>query len=225
MSPGVVRRTVSAVAFDVDGTIADTDPIHGAAWAKALQSIAGRSFPVADYLAACVDGAMAPRAFVGRYASLDDWPAVEREKRRIYPAMLRADGRLTKGLARLLSQADAADVSTIIVSSSSRESVDTIMRTLWVGAAPAATIVRGDSDTEKPSPSPYVTALDRLQLPASAVVAFEDSASGVASATAAGILCVQVGRTPTPARLRVDDFDDCSIDTEIDGACLTIRTR
>ena len=55
------------------------------------------------------------------------------------------------------------------------------------------TVVAGDEvGRRKPDPEAYLVALDRLQLPASAVVAVEDSGPGWESARAAGVACAVV---------------------------------
>lgn len=226
MSTGLIRRTVTAIAFDVDGTIAETDPVHAAAWARALQKVTGRTFTVEGYLAACITGAMSPREFISTYAPEEAWHAIEREKRRIYPGMLRSGGlQLTAGLTSLLTQADSAAVSTAIVSSSSRESVDTMLQVLWPATAPAVVVTRGDSLPAKPDPAPYLAAVERLNVPAACVVAFEDSPNGIASATTAGVFCVQVGGGGQGGVPRIADFTDCTIEANDDKAFLTARHR
>jgi HAD superfamily hydrolase (TIGR01509 family) len=49
-----------------------------------------------------------------------------------------------------------------------------------------------DAPRPKPAPDLYLTALERLGLPADRCLAVEDSARGVAAATAAGVRCVLV---------------------------------
>ena len=226
MNSGLIRRIITAVALDVDGTIADTDPVHGAAWARALQTVTGRTFTVESYLAACIAGTMSPRALISEYAPEEAWHAIEREKRRIYPKMLRSGGlQLTSGLTSLLAQANGAEVRVVIVSSSSRESVDTMLQVLWTAPAPTAIVARGDSSATKPDPAPYIAALERLHVPAARVAAFEDSPSGIASATAAGLFCVQVGVGGQSGAPRIRDFTDCTIEADGDMAFLTVRHR
>jgi HAD superfamily hydrolase (TIGR01509 family) len=224
VSSGLIRRIITALAFDVDGTIADTDPVHGAAWARALRSVTGRTFTIEGYLDACIAGAMSPREFISKYAPEEAWHAIEREKRRIYPGMLRSGGlQLTAGITSLLTQAEGAAVSTVIVSSSSRESVDTILQVLWTAAAPTAIVTRGDSSAAKPDPAPYLAALERLHVPAECVAAFEDSPSGIASATTAGLFCIQVGGGGQSGVPRIVDFTNCMIEANGDRAFLTVR--
>ena len=204
---------IRALAFDVDGTIADTDPIHAEAWARALKTVNGRQFKLSEYLDACVNGAMTPRQFLSQYYDARDWPAIEAEKRRIYPDLMAERISLTAGLAELLSAARLAGVRVAIVSSSSRESVAALLRGSWKGAPPDIVIARGDAEASKPNPAPYEAAVYQLNTPSKYVVAFEDSASGVASARGAGLICVQVGLSARVlSELRIRDFGDCVIE-------------
>jgi HAD superfamily hydrolase (TIGR01509 family) len=169
---------------------------------------------------------MSPREFIGEYAPAGAWDAIEREKRRIYPGMLHSENiQLTAGLATFLAQARDAAVRTAIVSSSSRDSVDAILQALWTAPAPAAIVARGDALAAKPDPAPYIAVLEQLRLPASCVVAFEDSASGIASATGAGLFCIQVGFGEQGGEARIVNFTDCTIEAGGEAGVLTVRDR
>jgi HAD superfamily hydrolase (TIGR01509 family) len=222
----VVSKPVRALALDVDGTIADTDPIHAEAWARALRSVNGSQFEISDYLDACINGAMTPEQFVSSFSDVVDWNSIEAEKRRIYPALLATRATLTAGLADLLTDAHAAGIGLAIVSSSSRASVEALLAGPWQSARPDVIVARGDVTPPKPDPAPYRAAVDLLGVPAGLVAAFEDSASGVSSASGAGVVCVQVGlgvRALSP--IRIADFRDCSIVAADAGPCLIVRTR
>lgn len=221
-----VSMPVRALAFDVDGTIADTDPIHAEAWARALQSVNGQWFEVRDYLDACINGAMTPQQFVSSFSRSAEWSLIEAEKRRIYPAMLSDRVTLTAGLVELLAAAHSAEISMAIVSSSSRESVEALLKGPWQSASPDVIVARGDASSPKPDPAPYRTAVEQLGVPAGLAVAFEDSESGALSAKRAGLTCIQVGLVVKAlSQLRVADFRDCLLVNEGDCPCLIVRTR
>jgi beta-phosphoglucomutase-like phosphatase (HAD superfamily) len=63
-----------------------------------------------------------------------------------------------------------------------------------------------DTGTHKPDPGPYLAALDALNVLPGEAVAFEDSPNGIASAKAAGILCVAVPN-PMTQLLQLDHAD------------------
>lgn len=112
-------------------------------------------------------------------------------KSRYFRRMVRR-GRvpLRPGVARLMLEAHAAGLRIGIVTSASRASVKPMLRH---GLGPKLkacvdVLVCGDDvSRKKPHPDLYRLALERLAVPASACLAIEDSASGLASALAAGI--------------------------------------
>jgi HAD superfamily hydrolase (TIGR01509 family) len=221
-----VSIPVRALAFDVDGTIADTDPIHAEAWARALQSVNGRQFELVDYLDACINGAMTPQQFISSFSSQAEWSLIETEKRRIYPTLLSERATLTAGLVELLAAAHSARIGLAIVSSSSRESVEALLAGPWESAPPNVIVARGDASAPKPDPAPYRTAVEQLGVPGGLVVAFEDSESGASSAKSAGLTCIQVGLVAKAlSELRVTDFRDCSIVHDDESPCLIVRSR
>lgn len=78
-------------------------------------------------------------------------------------------------------------------------------------------VVAGDAIARpKPDPDPYLTAMDRLNLPASVCLAIEDTPAGVASARAAGVpVLVVSGIVPVPedpSLSRADDLSEVTID-------------
>jgi beta-phosphoglucomutase-like phosphatase (HAD superfamily) len=64
-------------------------------------------------------------------------------------------------------------------------------------------VVTADDVTHgKPDPEGYLIALERLGLPGSDALSFEDTHFGVMAAVAAGMRCVGVGSTMPAERLR-----------------------
>ena len=63
------------------------------------------------------------------------------------------------------------------------------------GLADAFEVLVGKEDVAavKPDPEGYLLALERLRLPAGAVVALEDSASGLQAARGAGLRAIAIG--------------------------------
>ncbi|MEV5836135.1 HAD family phosphatase [Nocardia sp. NPDC052112] len=221
--PAKFCRSIAALAFDVDGTLADTDPIHAKAWLSALWSVNGREFDVEDYIERCILGAMSPREFLSQYCTEDEWPLVEAKKREVYPEYL-ADGvALLHGVTSLVSAAQSAGIRIALVSSSSRESVEALLNQFWDNRLPDVVICRSDVATSKPHADPYRMAIARLGIASADVIAFEDSDAGMRAAKAAGLACIQVGTGSSElADFRIDDFGECHIETRNGRVCLTI---
>ena len=86
----------------------------------------------------------------------------------------------------------------VIVTSSKAIDVNPTVEQAGLSERFEAKVFGDDVRNHKPHPEPYELALSKLGLPADACVAFEDSESGIGSATAAGL---RVRRVSEPASL------------------------
>ncbi|MFB9852231.1 HAD family hydrolase [Micromonospora andamanensis] len=95
------------------------------------------------------------------------------------------------GALALLGAVRQAEIPTALVTSSGRALVEIALDTL--GRDSFDVVVCGDEvDSTKPHPEPYLTAARLLGVPIDRCVAIEDSATGVASAVAAGAAVLAV---------------------------------
>ena len=113
---------------------------------------------------------------------------------------------LRAGVRELFDECAAAGLRMAIVTTTSRSNVQALL-VAQVGAdwesRFAAVVCAEDAPVKKPDPQAYRLVLERLQLPAERTVAIEDSAMGLAAATAAEIpVVVTRGRyfTDDPVR-------------------------
>ena len=193
---------LQALIFDVDGTLADTEDAHRAAfnaafaqagldwyWSEALYTrllqVAGGKerimhyWRMADPDEAC---SMRARTMVDRLHAL---------KTRLYAEQVEG-GRLPlrPGMLRLIREAHAAGMPMAIATTTTPANVDALLRApfgpdwrrLFKAICDGATVAQ-----KKPAPDIYHAALRGLGLPAYACLAFEDSEHGLRAATAAGI--------------------------------------
>ena len=98
--------------------------------------------------------------------------------------------RLRPGVRELFDECSASGLSMAIVTTTSHGNVDALL-SAQVGAdwkaRFASVVCAEDAPVKKPDPQAYRLALVRLRLRAEQAVAIEDSAMGLAAATAAGI--------------------------------------
>ncbi len=204
-----------ALIFDVDGTLAETEEAHRAAF---NDTFARRGLPWrwsrADYrrLLKTTGGKERIRAFQGELPagaprlSDEEIAALHREKTARYGEIL-ASGALQPrpGVSALIEAARAAGLKIAVATTTNLPNVEALSRCCWGVAADAMfdTIAAGDMVTaKKPAPDVYELALRQLGLPPAACLAFEDSRNGVLSARAAGL---EVLVTPS-AYTDDDDF-------------------
>lgn len=212
----------SALIFDVDGTLAETEEVHRQAFNDAFVKAGldwrwGRT--VYKQLLQVAGGKERIRAF--------DWT-------RRGPPSLSADGiadlhriktdryvelvaqracPLRPGVAELLATARNRGQCLAIATTTSRANIEALLAAVigshWSDMFEA--VVAGDEvPLKKPAPDVYLEILRRLDLPASECVAFEDSGNGLKSAGQAGISVIAT----RSLYFRDDDLSDAILIVE-----------
>ncbi|MFJ3433789.1 HAD family phosphatase [Streptomyces cyaneofuscatus] len=210
----------SAVLFDMDGTLVDTEVLW---WETAREVAAGLGHRLSDADAPEVVGrAVADTAahlieVTGGDASeppgapADRAAALARTAAELTDSFFRkvdAGAPLRPGAAALLASLEGAGVPFALVSASPRSVVDAVVAGSLAGVDFAFTLSADDTVRTKPHPDPYRAAAERFAADPAACVAVEDSPDGTASADAAGcavlvvpsLLPVAPGRARTFAR-------------------------
>ena len=195
---------LSAVFWDVDGTLADTEmdghrPAFNLAfqelklpfvWDEALYNkllaIPGGLRRVKLHAEAC-----------GVALSQEQLNQVRDRKRLHYLDRVRQGHvKLRPGVRRLLQELHRADVQQWIVTSSGSASVLALLEQVQNQIPHFDGVVTSDDvPTGKPAPDGYLLALQRSGADAVASLAVEDSAAGLSAATTAGLRCLI---TPSP---------------------------
>jgi HAD superfamily hydrolase (TIGR01509 family) len=188
----MLANALSAVLFDMDGLLVDTEHAWGIAevsvmawlghphWSDQEKSdmLGGPLTRVAQYMK---DVSASPRSA----AEIEDHLVATM-------ADLLAHGADHRpGAVELLDDLTAHGVPVALVSSSPRSLVDAVLAS--VGGEHFVTTIAGDEVARtKPFPDPYLLACERLGVQPSHSVVLEDSPVGVAAAEAAGCLVVAV---------------------------------
>lgn len=205
-----MRLNISALVFDVDGTLADTEEAHREAfnraflahglefcWSRALYRELLQVTGGKERLAAFFERI---RLTVGERRRLSGLiPGLHATKTAFYRHRIERGGvPMRPGVRRLMIEARAAGVRLAIASTTSPANVSALLEGALGNEAldEFSVIATGDAvPRKKPAPDIYLLALGRLGVTARCAVAFEDSAIGVAAAKAAGLFTVA---TPSP---------------------------
>lgn len=204
---------LQALIFDVDGTVAETEEMHRAAFNQAFKSF-GLGWEWAPRLYKQLLRITGGKERILHYLQRDrpeEAAAREREipqiyalKTKLYSAMVREGTvALRPGVRRLIEEARSGGIRLAIATTTNPANVDALMQRAFAppGESLFGVIVAGDEvAAKKPAPDVFDVALRRLGLPASACIAFEDSANGVLSARRAGLAVVA-----TPSAYTADD--------------------
>ncbi|MGV3346195.1 HAD family hydrolase, partial [Enterobacteriaceae bacterium LUAb1] len=181
---------VAAVLFDMDGVLIDSKAVIEQGWREAAQMY-GRQITDDDILKH-IHGQPGPHTI---RALFHDLPIFDQEKVQAHIIHVEntAECEPIPGVAELIASLYAAGITVGIVTSGWRYKIDRVIALLQAQSCISVIVERDDVARGKPYPDPYLLAAERLGIPASKTIVFEDSKSGVTSAVAAGAYCVGIG--------------------------------
>ena len=173
-----------ALLFDLDGTLIHSDPIHASVFVE-LFAEQGRQIDESYYY----DNIHGRRNEVifGESFPDHDPDAMADEKEARFRKRLGDSAEPMAGLMPLLSRAADHGWNCAIVTNAPRANAEAMLAALGLSTRFDPVVIGDELPRGKPDPLPYQTALDRLGIDAVQALAFDDSPSGVASASAAGI--------------------------------------
>jgi len=198
---------LSALLFDCDGVLADTEPDgHRVAFNAAFKE---KGFPdvwtVEHYGELLETGGGKER--MTAHWNAEGWPAgyedgdaqqalvkeLHLRKTAIFNELIEAgEIPLRAGVLRLIDEALAEDVPVGVCSTSSEQAVSNLVRVL-MGEERFAQIPIYAGDivkAKKPAPDVYLLAAEQMKLEPAKCVVIEDSSIGLAAAKAAGMKCI-----------------------------------
>lgn len=190
------RPAPSAVIFDNDGLLLDTEPC----WTAAQEDLFADHGEVFDAVAKRAIVGTSPTTVAPILAELLGQPASGAElSADMYARALvqiAADATPRPGALDLLARLRAAGIPVAVASNSPRTHLLAGLRR--VGIEHEFEVILGVDDVASPKPAPdlYRTACERLAAAPATSVALEDSAPGVASAKAAGLYVIGVPSLP-----------------------------
>ncbi|WP_084264480.1 HAD family hydrolase [Actinomadura macra] len=199
--------SAQAIVFDLDGVLIDSEPVweevrrayvagHGGRWLPDTQErlMGMNTAEWADYIATeLVDGVTGDEV---AYEVIDQMSQHYAGGPPVLPGAEDAVRRL----------ADYRPLG--LASSSPRALIDLVLGKLGVDGLFRATVSTEEVDSGKPAPDGYLTVAARLEVPATACVAIEDSGNGLRSAHAARMRVIAVPRPshpPAPDALALAD--------------------
>lgn len=206
--------------FDLDGTMADTDTVHFEAFNILLGEF-GRSITVEAYKSTVMGGANA-QIMQALFPELDTQRHIELAHRKEQLFRSRsARMQPIAGLLELLAEAEHHRIPVGVVTNAPRANARHMLQALGLPHLLPTVVIGEEIARAKPDPLPYLTGAERLVPSPDHVIAFEDSAAGVTSASAAGFYTVGLTTSLDPAALAANGAD-MTIDDYRDPALLTL---
>ena len=183
---------ISAVIFDMDGLLFDTETLFFDAMVAegASSGIAvSRDFFLTLVGLNTENNHERMRAHFGADFAAVQFHGACRER---FFGLLDTNLALKPGVLELLDQVEQLRLPKAIATSSQRSNVDHHLRAFNLTHRFDAIVANGDYAHGKPHPDPYLTAAKALGFAPAACLALEDSHNGVRSAAAAGMFTVMV---------------------------------
>jgi HAD superfamily hydrolase (TIGR01509 family) len=214
---------LKALIFDMDGTLADSDPFHLRAFEEFLAPFG--IVVTEDLLHRTISGRSNELIFADL---LPGHPPQDRarfadEKEALF-RRLASEMEPLGGLLDLLDWADARRLGLAVVTNAPRANLDHTLQVLKIASRFQVLVSSEDVVRGKPDPLPYLTALERLGVAASEAVAFEDSVAGLKAAKAAGLHTFGVMTGQSAEALKAAGADATLRDFSDDGLRSTLRS-
>ena len=182
---------VEAILWDNDGVLVDTECFFFESTRTILATI-GIELSLEQFL----DFSMRQGRSGFELAIESGWDKqqvanLKRQRDALYSEMLHTEMRVLPGVVETL-KALHGRIRMAVVTSSQRQHFDLIHANIDLTGYFEFVLAREDYAKTKPSPEPYLLALERLGTKAENCVAVEDSERGLAAARAAGLRCLVI---------------------------------
>jgi beta-phosphoglucomutase len=184
---------IRTIFFDFDGVVIDSEPVHAKAKKLVLEKF-NISYPATlfdeykgipdniffDYISKKLDPLNHPGELL--YNS-----------KKLFFEEIKEELTLVKGFISFYQKVKEKGIATALVSSTSLYSLGLVDRIFNISGKFDLVITEVDTARHKPSPDPYLRALEKLPAVAESTIVIEDSPNGIISAKEAG--CYVYGLT------------------------------
>jgi HAD superfamily hydrolase (TIGR01509 family) len=204
-----------ALLFDIDGTLTDTDALHLEAFNEVLGPH-GHAFDHARFtreLQGFSNASISERFLAGQPPERQT--IIMGEKEQAFRKLVAGRIQPLPGLMALLALADRANIPMAAVTNAPRLNAEMLLSSLGIADRFKVLVIGDELAQGKPHPMPYLEGLRAVGAAPEASVAFEDSRSGVQSASSAGIATIgirtslsHVDMVGAGAVMSAKDYDD-----------------
>ena len=190
---------------DLDGTLADSEPLHCAAWLSTLSEDFGIEYDAHwfEQWIGTSDKVVARHVVLYDELDITEKELVARKQQRYHDAVA-SEGRTFPGVDLALEQV-AARFPLAIATNSGRKDADVMIGATRLDRFTSISVTASDVARMKPEPDIYLLAAARLGLPATSCIAIEDSGPGGVAAKAAGCYLIALTDKVVDADERLDD--------------------
>lgn len=212
------KRLPSAVIFDMDGLLVDTEPMHGESYARTFAEY-GLELGLEEYRQAVTIGKMGARElYLAIGGNESKWHEVSVIKAKEFGRIFENNGYLMPGVLNLLESLKQANIPAAIATSAGRRSLGIVMDKFNLVPYFDHLVTWNDVEAQKPDPDVFIEAARRIGVRNEDCVALEDSPRGVLAAYRAGMKCIAVPTSSSAdgdfslATLVVNSLEEVTID-------------
>jgi HAD superfamily hydrolase (TIGR01509 family) len=198
MTTARLPRRVSAVIFDMDGTLHDTEVIYHAATKRAAEAM---GFTISDAFCHSLIGipGLESDAMMSAHLGPDfDFDAFDRLYHGHIDHALRTVIPLKPGAVEALEAFARHGLKLAVATSARRRSAELQLARSGLRPHLPVVVTRDDVARGKPHPDPFLHAAALLGVPPAECLAIEDSLNGIHAAHAAGMMPIMVPDLLTP---------------------------
>jgi HAD superfamily hydrolase (TIGR01509 family) len=180
----------TALLFDLDGTLADSDPIHFEAFAEIgrMHGVTIDAEIFREHISGQSNRLICERLF--GHVDPSRWDAIADEKEALFRRMLVGRLQPIPGVAAFIEREKRLGSRFAVVSNAPRANVDTMLAEIGLSGVFDEIVLGSELPRSKPDPLPYRTALDRLTVAADRAIAFEDAVPGLLAAVRAEVATI-----------------------------------
>jgi HAD superfamily hydrolase (TIGR01509 family) len=179
----------------MDGTIVNSLPFHKQAWQETFAK-RGKDFTDGDFKWANGrrNEEIIPH-FLAMKMSLAEVNVIADEKEATFRHLVKDSIKALPGVIELIKSLAKAKYELAVVSSTPKENIELITKTLGINKY-FSLLINGDDVKEgKPSPQCFLLGAEKLGIEAKNCVVMEDAVVGVNAAKRAGMYCIAVSNT------------------------------
>lgn len=207
---------IQSALIDMDGTLYDSMPWHAKAWQKLMAELGVETnmeefFAFEGMTGKATINLLFNRAF-NREVSDEEADRLYARKSLYFRENNKA--RIMPGALRMVRYFQQNNVPTVLVTGSGQASLIERLNMDFNNAFPAERRITSRDVVEcKPSPEPYLKALQLVQCPTEKAIVIENAPLGVMAGVAANIFTVAVNTGPIPKKALVDAGADLVFDS------------
>lgn len=197
--PGAGQRGISAVIFDLDGVLVDSEPAHLLATHRLVAPAVMGDGEYRAFIGGSLE-AFVEAVRVSYHPTIDAIELARRYDELVVAAFTELKLPAMDGAAELVAGLKARGIGVAVASQSQANWVDGLLGQSGLLDAFDLVLSADASRSPKPSPAIYLHAASALSVPPEACLVIEDSIPGVRAGLAAGMTVVQSRQSsiPTP---------------------------